>query len=678
MDEESAQVGSVETPSPRLGDDTRRCRVTFAPGDRQVTVPEGTDLLEAAIAAGVHLASECGGDGICTQCQVVIDDGPVSSTSGERLTEDERAAGHVLACCSIVHGDIAVTVPPESRNEDQEILTESFAEPMVSAPLDGVDPISAPPADADDADMPGLSTKLALQLPPPSGTDNSGDLDRLFRQLHRVYAAPTPEMPLGELRQLPALLRANDWQLTLTLARRGDTTRVVRVEAGDTSDRHLTAVVDIGTTTLVTSLLDMKRREVLGTRGVPNPQAAYGDDVITRIIYAAREEGLSRLRDVVVEALNEMIAALAAEAGVSRQDISAVVCAGNTTMMHLLLGIDPSNIRRDPYVPAVAAVPAVPAAEAGIGIHPRGLVICLPCVSSYVGGDIVAGVLASGMDDATEPCMLLDLGTNGEIALGNHEWLVCCSASAGPAFEGSGVRCGVLAIAGAVQRVGIDADSGEVTWSTIGDQPPVGICGSAYIDALAEMFAVGILDRQGAIRTRLETPRARDGERGPEFVLVWAAESATGRDLVIAQTDIENLIRAKGAIFAAARVLATAMGMELADVARFYVSGGFGSYMNLAAGIAIGMLPDLPVERFKFLGNSSLAGARQTLLSADALARAQRIGDRMTNVELCNEPSYMGEYTASLFLPHTDDDLFPGEPTRQRHGLLAARHGAQP
>ena len=636
-----------------------KCRVTFQPGDREAVVAEGTDLLTAAIAAGVQLHSDCGGDGVCSGCKVVVRGGEVASEFSERLTAVERQAGFVLACRTTVREDVQVEVPPESRMEREQILTEGEGEQILTDAtrageekgLEAAEPVFA-------ARLP-LVTKLFLELPPPTVTDNISDLERLYREIRRHRKIPLMQTGLANVRKLARLLRENDWKVTVTLGQRNETTEVVLIEPGDTSGRNYGIALDIGTTTVVASLVDMNNGTILDTRGTHNRQSSYGEDVITRIIYAEKEEGLERLHRVVVDTANELISALGAENEISLNEVMAVVCAGNTTMIHLLLRIDPSYIRRGPYVPAVNFEPVIRAREAGIRINPRGLLACLPGVSSYVGGDITAGVLASGIDGVEHPSMLIDLGTNGEIVLGNREWLVCCSASAGPAFEGSGVRCGVRAVQGAVQRVEIDPQSCEVECVTIGGTRPVGICGSGYIDLIGALFRCGIIDRQGALRSDIPSPRVRVGEDGPEFVLVWSVESETGRDIVITQTDIEVLIRSKGAIFSAARLLVEKMGMTFEEVDKIYIGGGFGNYLSIEKAIWIGMLPDLPLERFEFIGNSSLSGARMALFSAEAQRKAGEIAARMTNIEMCEEPAYMGEYMSALFLPHTEFELFP-------------------
>ena len=647
-----------------------KCRIRFHPGEREAVVSEGTDLLTAAIAAGVQLRSDCGGDGVCAECKVLVRQGEVATELTERLRAAERQAGFVLACRTTVRGDVEVEVPPESRLEREQILTGLEREQIVTEGAGGgrqVEPVGG----AEDVEQGvdaavrspfarvPLAAKYFLQLSAPTANDNISDLDRLYREIRRVRGISQMQTGLTNVRKLARLLRESDWKVTVTLGQRNGTTEVVLIEPGDTTGRSYGVALDVGTTTVVAALVDLNSGEVLGTKATHNPQSRYGEDVITRIIYAEREEGLERLHRVVVDTVNELISGLATENSVSLNEVIALLCAGNMTMTHLLLRVDPAYLRRDPYVPAASLVPVVRAAEAGIKINPRGLLDCLPGVSSYVGGDITAGVLASGIDEAAEPAMLIDLGTNGEIALGNREWLVCCSASAGPAFEGTGVNCGVRAVQGAIQRVAIDSQTGEPEFLTIGEAGPVGICGSGLIDLLAELYRSGIIDRQGALRTGSSGPRVRDGEDGPEFVVVWSSDSATGRDIVITQVDIENLMRSKGAVYAAARLLVQQMGMEFNQLDKIFIGGGFGNYLNIERGIWIGLLPDLPVERFEFIGNSSLAGARMALLSVEALTKSQEIAARMTNIELCTAPSYMGEYVGAQFLPHTDIDLFP-------------------
>jgi uncharacterized 2Fe-2S/4Fe-4S cluster protein (DUF4445 family) len=328
-------------------------------------------------------------------------------------------------------------------------------------------------------------------------------------------------------------------------------------------------------------------------------------------------------------------------------------------MIHLLLKVDPSFIRREPYVPTANFVPVVRASEAGIKINPRGLLACVPGVSGYVGGDITAGVLASGISEAEELSILIDIGTNGEIVLGNKDWMISCAASAGPAFEGSGVVCGMRATKSAIQRFEINPKDLKVNYDTIGESSPVGICGSGYIDIISELLKSHIIDKNGKINTSINDSRIRQGEFGKEFVLVDKKDTGHKQDIVITEMDLDNLKRAKAAIFSATSALVKHLNLSFDDVKKIYIAGGFGTYLDIEKAITIGLLPDLPRKKFVFIGNSSLAGAREILLSVDAFRRADQIAKKTTYFELSVEPGYMDEYVAALFFPHTDKERFP-------------------
>ncbi|MDD2752167.1 MAG: ASKHA domain-containing protein, partial [Candidatus Omnitrophica bacterium] len=426
-----------------------------------------------------------------------------------------------------------------------------------------------------------------------------------------------------------------------------------------TSAKNFGLCFDIGTTTISGHLLDLNSRQALGTKASYNKQAAFGSDVITRIIYAQQEEGLQELHIAVIDTMDQMIRELIEENKVDLNDVTAVLCAGNTTMMHLLLGIDPSHIRRQPYVPTLNFVPTLRAAEAGININPRGLLFCLPGVSSYVGGDTTAGVISSGLNHEKDLSLLIDIGTNGEIVLGDEEFLISCAASAGPAFEGSGVSCGMRASSGAIQKVKIEKNDFKVSYSTITGAKPRGICGSGYIDIIAEMLRLGIIDKDGRIKP-IKHPRFRDGQDGPEFIVVFKEETENSdADIIINEADIDNLKRAKAAIFAAASILARKMNFDFFQIKKIFIAGGFGTYLNVENAVRIGLLPDVERSKLNFIGNSSLAGARQAFLSYGAIKEAQDIAHKMAYLDLSAENDYMDEYMAALFFPHTDLNRFP-------------------
>lgn len=637
------------------------CQVTFYPEEKKVKVPKGTDILHAAIGAGVYINSSCGGEGICGRCKVIVKNGEVSSEPTGRLTKEELGKGYALACRAIVHSDIEVEIPPSSRLSKEQILTEEAKVERLKGVFSSAEEVEKEIEIKERKAFTHspLATKLFLKLPPPTLKDNVSDLERLYREIRKYIDVPIIQTGLANVKKIGRLLRESNWEVTVTLGKRNGTTEVVLIEPGNTSKRNYGIALDVGTTTIVAKLVDLNTRKTLGTKATHNRQATYGDDIITRIIYAEKVDGLEKLHHLVVDTINELILSLTEENKISLNDVTCVMCAGNMTMSHLLLKVDPTYLRVEPYVPTANFMPVIRASEVGIKINPRGLLACLPGVSSYVGGDISAGVIASGIDEKESPCMLIDLGTNGEIALGNREWLVSCSSSAGPAFEGSGVRCGVRAMEGAIQKVEIEPKTYKVNYSTIGGTKPIGICGSGYIDCLAELFKTKVIERSGRIRDDIKIERIRKSDDGFEFVLATRNESATGEDIVITQADITNLILSKGAIYTAAQVLTKKVNIDMKDIEKIYLAGGFGNYLNIEKSIWIGLLPDLQQDKFEYIGNSSLAGATFSLLSYDAMMKIREIARKMTYIELSVEPSFMSEYTASLFLPHTDIVRFP-------------------
>jgi uncharacterized 2Fe-2S/4Fe-4S cluster protein (DUF4445 family) len=416
--------------------------------------------------------------------------------------------------------------------------------------------------------------------------------------------------------------------------------------------------VDVGTTTVVAQLIHLKSGNVLGVAGSHNLQARFGEDVISRMIYACgKEEGLHPLHQAIIENINTLIKSLTTEKGVSPLDITSVVAAGNTTMSHMLLSLIPCSIRVDPYVPTANAYPQVRARELGIDIHPEGIVELVPGVASYVGGDIVAGIIACGIADRPEVRVLIDVGTNGEIAVGNNDWMVCCSASAGPAFEGGGIKHGMRATRGAIEKLVIS--DGQVQYKSIGKGKVKGICGSGLIDALYELARNHLIDGEGKFHFSHQDERFMEKDGEVQFILAPAGETEIGHEIVITQSDISHLIRSKGAVYAAIKSLMDYVGLKFEAIETFFVAGGFGSYLDIPKAIGIGLLPDIDRSRMQFVGNSSLMGARMCLLSTHTMERAAQIAKGTTNIELSNYQPFMDEYVAAMFLPHTDRRLFP-------------------
>jgi uncharacterized 2Fe-2S/4Fe-4S cluster protein (DUF4445 family) len=625
-------------------------RVTFFPDNKTVEVVKDTNVLSAAISAGVSINSACAGDGVCGKCKVRLKSGKVAAAPSSVVTLEEKRNHIYLACQAAVHSDLEVEVLPESRLGNLVLELKdmySQAEDIISACSAATPVFKHSP----------LASKFFLKLPKPSLDDSVSDLERLYRELRKIQSFPVMQTGLTNIRQLGELLRDSDWQVTVTLGKRNDTVEVVLVEPGDTSGKNYGLAFDIGTTTISGELLDLNTKKVLGTKAAYNKQASFGSDVISRIIYAREENGLDKLHSAVTETINHMILELTGEHNVDLNDVTCIHCAGNTTMMHLLFSVDPTYIRKEPYIPTANFLPTVRAKEAGININPRGLISCVPGVSSYVGGDTTSGVLSSGLYRDEELGILIDIGTNGEICLGNRDFLVACAASAGPAFEGSGLTCGMRASSGAIQDVKINGKDFKVDFETIGMTKPIGICGSGYIDLLAEMLQAGIIDKSGRIVARGE--RVRESNLGREFVVVFKEGSAASGDIVINEADIDNLKRAKAAIYSACAILVKHMDLDFSGVKRVYIAGGFGTSLNVEKAVKIGILPDLPRERFKFIGNSSLAGAREMLLSYEAQKCSDLLAGKITYFELSVDAGYMDQYMAALFFPHTDLVQFP-------------------
>lgn len=624
--------------------------VIFRPHNKTIRVPRGTDLLDAAYKAGITLASSCGGEGLCGKCKVIVNTGTVRREPSKILSDKEKKEGLVLACESLVESDLEVTVPAGSlefivKKDKEFAVPEEFPKGLTLK--EELRFKHAP-----------LVRKVYLELPRPSTDDNVSDLDRIYRELSRKVDGMTMATRLANVKQIASVLRESDFKVTAVIAHKECGLEILSIEPGDTTNSNFGFAFDIGTTTVTGQLIDLNSGQVCHTRIAYNRQASFGADVITRIIYGSSPEGLERLNEAVLANINEMADDLAASNGTRLGDIFACVSAGNTTMMHLLLKVDPSHIRREPYIPAITAIPFVNASEAGIKINPKGIIYCLSGVSAYIGGDVVAGVLSSGQFEDEALSLLVDIGTNGEIVLGSRDWMMACSASAGPAFEGSGVGFGMKAVAGAIQKAAID-DKYEVSFETIGGAKPKGICGSGYIDILRGLLKARIIEKDGRIDASLATKRIRKTDSGHEFVVAFKNDTAIEKDITISGEDIENLKRSKAAIYSAIMALTGKVGKTLADVKRIYIAGGFGNYLDIESAIYIGLLPDIDRNIYEFVGNSSLAGARLSLASEDALKKTNDIYKKITYLDLGSEAGYMDEYIAALFFPHTDLRRFP-------------------
>jgi uncharacterized 2Fe-2S/4Fe-4S cluster protein (DUF4445 family) len=622
--------------------------VRFLPNDITVDVERGTTLLAAASTAGIELKSTCGGDGSCGRCTVLIKEGSFDSLGQGNLSKKSKDLGLSLACKSVVAGDATVEVPKDSVLKSHQVL------------LDDKNLLSEVSIDAlKNYKKDCFIKRYYLTLEEPTLTENAPDLARLMAEL-RKNGVDNAQISLANVKELAAVLRDGKWKVTVTTSDLHDNITIISIEAGHITKPLYGYAIDIGTTTVVVNLVEIDSGEIVDSQGTYNKQARYGDDVITRIVHATDSDtGLTELQQAVISTINELANKLMKKNQLVPEDIKAAVVAGNTTMTQLFLGINPKYIRLEPYIPTIAQVPLVKGSELDLVMHPEGIVYNFAAVASYVGGDIVSGVLATNMAKEEPIVLFIDIGTNGEMVLGNQDWLVTCACSAGPAFEGGGITYGTRAMTGAIERVDIDSASYEVVLKTIGNAKPIGICGSGLIDGLAKLRHAGIIDRAGKFNQSIKTDRLRRTEEDWEFVLAWADESEIGKEIVLTESDIKNLIRAKGAIYSGIRTMLKMMELDGDAIEKIIIAGGFGNYLNINDSIQIGLLPDLPIEKYIFLGNSSVKGSRIALLSKEALQEAEEIGRKMTYLELSVGNTFMDEFVSALFLPHTDLSQFP-------------------
>ncbi len=628
---------------------TQSAKVVFLPSQQEIEVPTGTAIQEAAERLGLHLNLPCGGQGRCGRCRVKVEQGKASQPDNPHLTPHQRDQGWVLSCEARVAGDLVITVPPAREQVRAETSTSRTATAVrLDWPLEP------------------LVRRAYLQMEPPTLHDNAADLERLTRAARETLGIAGLQVSLELLRRLPEALRRGDWKATVILR---DTpegqAEVVDILPGEVRGPLWGAAVDVGTTNVVVYLADLTSGKLKDFTSSLNRQVSCGEDVISRIIYSLRPGGLRHLQDLVLQTLNDLLKDLALRNGLATTEIYDMVMAGNTTMTHLFLGVPPQHIREEPYPPVATHFPPVPATELGINVAPNCHVSCLPSVAAYVGGDVAAGVVSSGLFKKQDLTLFLDVGTNGEIVLGNSDWLMTDACSAGPAFEGAGISCGMRATDGAIEDVHISSKTLEPALEVIGEEKPVGVCGSGLIAALAEMRVTGIVNRSGRINVEFvrqvmgESCRAREKDGKREYVLAWASESATGEDIALTEADINSLIRVKGAIYAGIAVMLRHAGVTPQDVTEVLIGGSFGRHIDVEQAIQIGLLPDLPWERFRYLGNTSALGAFQALLSHPARAAIDESASRMTYLELIADNTFMEEFTAASFLPHTEMDRFP-------------------
>lgn len=619
--------------------------VTFLPDDVRIKVSKGTNLLEAAQKADIYVNASCNGQGSCGKCKLILESGNLEKETTSLLSDGEKKKGYILACQTKITENIVIRIPEETL--EKKLKTAGMgdeATQKLSGLVKEFDP---------------MVKKYTLELEPPTMEDTVSDLERLKRNLKQA-GGDTFRMSSGirVMRQLTQAVRQDNWKVTASVLQKKCSSEIVDVRAVRQDEKSLGMAVDLGTTSIVVYLVDMQTGEVLSAASGHNSQASCGDDVINRIV-CSEKEGIKKLQKMALSTINNLSQRALASLIQTHKNIENIAISGNTTMVHLLLGIDARYIRREPYIPTISEFPIIKAGNVGLKAAPYAGVFVMPGPAGYVGGDIVSGILYTGFHNNNDLTLFIDVGTNGEIVLGNNEFLMTAACSAGPAFEGGGIRWGMRAEDGAIEKITLDPETFEPKYLTVDNKTARGICGSGMIDLLSEMHIKGVLGQDGRFRIDPTHPRMTVFNDESAFILEFAKNIDTQEDIIFTQSDIRSLTLSKAAIYAGFTVLLEEVGMDFSMVDQMIITGGFGQYLNIEKAITIGLLPDIEREKFKYMGNSSIAGAYMALLSNTYRQQAIQISNSMTYVDFSSNTRFMDEFTKAQFLPHTDMKLFP-------------------
>ncbi len=617
----------------------------------------GENLLEVARKTNVAIDAPCSGNASCGKCRVKIVSGELQSERTRHISEEEYAAGWRLSCVSTVMADVEVLVPD---------IASAYRSRMKVADLSSPEEIHIFEQAKSEMKEAGIEFHncfcvQTVAMDEPSLADTMPDNERLIRAVCEAGGYESAYLTFGALLKLPDVLREHGFKVSCVVCEEQGKAVIYDVTGADEPCGAYGLAVDIGTTTVSALIAEMTTGKIVAKASSGNGQIRFGADVINRIIESTKPGGRRKLQKAVIdETINPLIQQMCAKAKISREQICRMCVASNTTMNHLLLGVNSDPVRMEPYIPAFFATDSVKAGDLKIGIHPEAKIVIAPNIGSYVGGDITAGTLSSAIWSKPEFSLFIDLGTNGELVFGNSDFLISCACSAGPAFEGGDISCGMRATDGAIEACTIDPETMEPTFTVIGDEgeKPVGLCGSGIIDVISELFRCRIINPKGIFVRKGKRIR-HDAYGMGSYVLAFREEAGSVKDVEITEVDIDNFIRAKGAIFSAINTMLSSVDFDVSMIDHVYVAGGIGSGINMKNAVSIGMFPDIPLEMFTYIGNSSLSGAYAILLSDAAQEKVHEVAANMTYLELSTTPGYMDEFVASCFIPHTNSALFP-------------------
>ena len=617
----------------------------------------GDNLLEVARSANVAIDAPCSGNGACGKCRVQLKSGELESKKTLHISDEEYQAGWRLSCCSKISADVNVLVPD---------IASAYKSRMKVADLSSKEEIAIFENAKSDIQLAGIELKNSLEvvdvlMDVPSLDDTMPDNERLTRALRKYLNINRVRIPYVVLKKLPDVLRENNFAVKCVIRATSDDMYVYDIFGKDEDVVIGGLAIDIGTTTVSAVLINMENGEILAKSSAGNGQIRFGADVINRIVESQKPGGQKKLQDAVIkETINPMIHEMCKSAKFPKDHIYRMCVASNTTMNHLFAGINADPLRTEPYIPAFFKTNSLFASDVGVDINKDAHIIMAPNIGSYVGGDITAGTLVSQIWNRPEFSLFIDLGTNGELVFGNSDFMMSCACSAGPAFEGGDISCGMRATDGAIEACTIDKETMEPTYKIVGDPgtKPVGLCGSGIIDVISELYICGIINPKGKFIR--EGKRIKHDKYGMgSYILAFEEEAGSVKDVEITEVDIDNFIRAKGAIFSAIRTMLTSLDFDVSMIDDVYVAGGIGSGINMQNAVNIGMVPDIPIEKFHYIGNSSLTGAYLMLLSTPAEKKTYELASNMTYMELSTVPIYMDEFVGACFIPHTDTSMFP-------------------
>ena len=622
----------------------------------QIECNAGDNLLELARRANVAIDAPCSGNGSCGKCRVKLIEGDLETISSRHISDEEYKEGWRLSCNSKVMGDVTVLVPDIASAYQSRMKTADLSSPKEIAIFED----AKAQMQASGLQFENSFRFAVVTMAEPTLDDTMPDNERLSWAIREALGVEKVTIPFCVMKKLAATLRAHNWTVCVKGMLEENIFRCMEISAPEDT-AIVGCAIDIGTTTVTMVLTDLASGKLLAKGSSGNGQIRFGADVINRIIEQGKAGGKKKLQDAIIkDTLNPIIANLCAAAGITAGSILRLTVGANTTMNHLLLGVDAEPVRMEPYIPSFFGWEGLLAGDLKLPANPLAPVVIAPNIGSYVGGDITAGTLASGIWDQDEMSLFIDLGTNGEIVFGNRDFMMSCACSAGPAFEGGDISSGMRATDGAVEAVTVDKVTMEPTLTVIGDpgQKCVGICGSGIIDLISELYRCGIINAKGLFAREGDRVR-RDSHGMGRYVLAFENESETGREVSINEVDIDNFIRAKGAIFSAIDTLLQSVDMTVDCIDKVYVAGGIGSGINMKNAVNIGMFPDVELEKFRYIGNSSLTGAYAMTMSDQAIEKCAEVAANMTYLELSTYPGYMDSFVAACFIPHTDSSLFP-------------------